>query len=371
MNSKELKEYILKNNKVEEILEDLGCSKIKFHEPRGKDTCGYWSAARPGGDNKCGCIIKNCSYLNYYSYTQAIDIDEGKDIFAFIQDTKHITFTDTMKYVHKLLGLKYEFKLPKVDDKPKFDPLAIFKKAATKKRYVDVRDVMYLDENVLDDFVPMLHIDMLRDGVMPWSAKKFGLCYSYKHKRQVFPHRFWRDGALLGYNARIMIPNADELGFSKWFLTPGLCKSQNLYGLWENRESIKEAGYVVIFESEKSTVKRDSRNDATGVSLSGKTISEEQVSIILSLDIQEVILCLDNDVPEEEIWSICDHFFRYKKTSYIKDSYDLLGSHDCAADAHDKIYKFLFKHRIEYDESKHKRYLDSLKKDYRDKKSGK
>lgn len=372
MNSKELKEYILKNNKVEEILEDLGCSKIKFHEPRGKDTCGYWSAARNGGDNPMGVVIKNCEYLNYYSYSQGIDIDEGKDIFAFIQDTKHITFTDTMKYVHKLLGLKYEFKLPKVDDKPKFDPLAIFKKAATKKRYVDVRDVMYLDENILDDFVPMLHIDMLRDGVMPKSAKKFGWMYSYKHHRQIIPFRDFETGALVGYTGRSTIESCEELGISKYFISPGYNKQANLYGLWENKESICKAGYITIFESEKSVLKRDSRNDSTGVAISGHSLSNLQVEIILGLQgVTEVVIAMDKDVPIEEVWAMCEKFYHLRKVSYIEDQWDLMGAKDSPADSHDKIYKFLFKHRIEYDESKHKQYLDSLKKNYRDKKSGK
>ena len=64
MTSQQLKEYIIEHDKVEFILEDLGCHSIEFHPDKE-----YWSAAHPDGDNKSGIIIKNNNYLNYYSYS--------------------------------------------------------------------------------------------------------------------------------------------------------------------------------------------------------------------------------------------------------------------------------------------------------------
>lgn len=49
----------------------------------------------------------------------------------------------------------------------------------------------------------------------------------------------------------------------------------NLFGLWENKDSIQEKGHVVVFEAEKSVLKRDSLNDPTGVAVSGHEISDE------------------------------------------------------------------------------------------------
>ena len=82
-------------------------------------------------------------------------------------------------------------------------------------------------------------------------------------------------------------------------------------------DEIEKKHVIVIGESEKSVLKRDSRGDGTWVAISGKTLSEEQVRIILGLDVNEIVIALDNDVPEEEIWSMCERFFRQRKVFYI------------------------------------------------------
>lgn len=197
---------------------------------------------------------------------------------------------------------------------------------------------------------------------MPWAAKKFGLAYSYKYHRVVVPIRFWEDGRLVGFNQRTTVENYEELGIRKYFLTPSYKKNLNLYGLWENREEIEGKKTIVICESEKSVLKRYSRNDGTCVALQGKKLSEEQRRIILGLDVNEVIVALDNDVPIEEVRHICEQFCRARKVSYVKDRWDLLGEKDAPADAENKVYNFLMKHRIRYDESEHKKYLSGLKK---------
>ena len=197
---------------------------------------------------------------------------------------------------------------------------------------------------------------------MPWAAKKFELAYSYKYHRVVVPIRFWEDGRLVGFNQRTTVDNYEELGIRKYFLTPSYKKNLNLYGLWENRKEIEGKKTIVICESEKSVLKRYSRNDGTCVALQGKKLSEEQRRIILGLDVKEIVVALDNDVPIEEVRHICEQFFRARKVSYVKDRWDLLGEKDAPADAENKVYNFLMKHRIRYDESEHKKHLSSLKK---------
>ena len=309
-----------------------------------------------------GVVVKKCKDLNYYSYSRNIHIEEGKDIFNLIQDVKKINFSEAIKYTHKLLGLEYKYSPKKKEiEKPKFDPLAIFKKAAAKRRYVcDVSEIKYLEEDILEDFYPGIHIDLFKEGIIKKTIDKFHLGYSYKWKRTIFPHYYWLTGQLMGYNARTSVHNYDLFDIKKYYLTPGMKKELNLYGLYQNMEEIERKHVVVIGESEKSVLKRDSRGDSTWVAISGKMLSEEQVRIILGLDVHEIVIALDKDVPIEEVWSMCSRFFRQRKVSYIWDTYDLLGKKDCAADACNKIYNYLYKHRVEYTEAIHKQYMKRL-----------
>lgn len=356
MDIQSLKKYIRENNKVEYILSSLGCHKIKHNI-----NCKYYSAAHKDGDNPSGIVIYDNEYLNYVSYSRNIGFDDCKDIINLIQDTNRIDFVSALKWVHKIL--KIEFTPYRKVEQIKFEmPADRFRRKKQHIKDVNVADIREISEEAINDYVPMLHIDWLKEGIMPWTRKKFGLCYSYKYNRMIVPLRYWADGRLLGFNQRTMVDNWKELGISKYLITPSYQKSLNLYGLWENKESIEQAKYCVIFESEKGVLKRHSRNDSTCVALQGKTLSDEQRRIMLSLNIEEIIIALDNDVDINEIRYICEKFYPIRKVSYICDYMGVLGAKDSPSDANEKDYQNLFEGRIQYGEAEHNKYITSLKK---------
>lgn len=355
----ELKEYIYQNNKIEYILEQLGCHEIKYNNHKE-----YWSAAQPDGDNPQGVNIRNNEYLNYRSFSRGIDYEDGKDLISLVEAVQNLSFIESVKYIHKILDLPFEFKKQEEKPKKKIDYLDIFKRQLRSNRMtVNVDDIHVLDDKLLDDYIPMLHIDWLRQGITERTRKKFNLAYSYKHKRVIIPMRYWLTGELLGFNQRTTVENYQDFGIKKYFITPTYPKQINLYGLWENRESIQKAGYVVVAESEKSVLKRDSLGDSTVVALSGKNISEEQVRILMGLDV-EIIIGLDKDVNINEVRHICEKFKNARKVSYIYDSTNILNSKDAPMDASNKDYQFLLKNRVVYtfNAKEQQKYEESLKK---------
>lgn len=358
MDIQSLKKYIHDNNKIEYVLSSLGCHNIKYNAKHE-----YYSAAHPDGDNPMGVVVYDNSYLNYMSYSRNIPYDKHQDIVNLIQDTKNIDFVKALKWLHEILDIEFGiYKKPIKEKNCKEEVLAVFRNVLkpSSEMIVDVEDIHEIDEEAITDYVPLLHINWFREGITPKTRKKFGLCYSYKHQRMVIPLRYWADGKLLGFNQRTMVENWKELGINKYFITPSYQKSLNLYGLWENKRDIEEKGYLVIVESEKSVLKRHSLDDKMLVALQGKTISEEQRRIIYSLNINEVIIALDNDVSIDEIRFMCEKFYNFKNVSYIKDSYNLLGEKDSPCDASNKIYKKLFANRIAYNEKEHEKFLKSM-----------
>ena len=356
----ELKKYIFQEGKIEFILNEIGCGHIVYHP-----TKEYYSCSNCNGDNKTAINIKNNEYLNCKNYTREKEFDENADLLTLVQynksiNNKNFSFFDTVKYLHKLLGLPLTFKKQE-EKKEVVDPLYIFKKVKSKRKRQNVLDFQVIDESELQDFIPHVHIDFFREGIMPWSVKKFGLAYSYKFKRNVIPLRYWLTGELLGFNMRTSVENYDMFDIKKYFITPNYPKQMNLFGLWENKESIQEKGYVVVYEAEKSVLKRDSLNDSTGVAVSGHEISDEQVKILIGLNC-EIIIAFDKDIDIEHIRHCCEKFYGIRKVSYIWDKYDLLGEKDSPADAQNKIFEFLMQYRITYDYEEHNKYLKSLKK---------
>jgi DNA primase len=357
MDTTSLKEYIFNNNKVEFVLEKIGCKSIKYHSSKN-----FYSAANYNGDNTGAINVYNTKHLLIHNWTRENEFDEVADIISLTQYNKKCSFVDAVKYLHNILGLELT-PYKKEEKKEKPDPLAVFKNAISRHRcIVDVAEIQAINEEAINDYVPLLYIDWLREGIMPWAAKKFRLAYSYKYHRVVIPIHYWLDGTLVGFNQRTTVENYEELGIKKYFLTPSYKKSLNLYGLWENREEIERKKTVVICESEKSVLKRYSLNDGTCVALQGKKLSDEQRRIIIGLNVNEVIIALDNDVPIEEVRHMCEQFYHIKNVSYVKDRWDLLGDKDAPADAKNKVYNYLIKYRVKYDESEHQKYLNGIGK---------
>lgn len=359
MTALELKTYIFKNQKIPFVLEQIGCGNILYHGNKDYYSC---SNARGGDCNNPAAInIRNNSYLNYRNYTRNVSYDDGQDLICLVEYNLQMDFVDAVKYLHKILGLQYSF-YKKEEKKEKDDSWFIFSRFAKRRVKNNVDDFERMNEDVLMDFVPFIHIDLFREGIIGKTIKKFELGYSYKWRRTIFPIRYWLDGSLMGYNARSSVENCEEFGIKKYFLTPGIKKEINLYGLWQNYKDIQKAGYIVVYEAEKSVLKRDSLNDPTGVALEGHFMSDEQVRIILGVGVKEVVIAMDKDVPIEEVWSMCEKFYGLRKVSYIYDEYGVLGPKDSPADAKNKVYKILFKYRRVYDAKMHREYLKRLKK---------
>jgi DNA primase len=347
----ELKKYIYQNEKIEFILDKIGCKHIVYHSSKEYYSCSNYNGRRADSVN-----VKNNEYLNVINWSRE-GFDNKSDIITLVEYNKNISFIEAIKYLHEILELDFKRIYKKNQIIKKADPLQIFKQFESKN--MNVSDIHVLDEELINDFVPLLYIGWLREGIFFRTAKKFGLAYSYKRKRVIIPMRYWLTGELLGINSRTTVENNEELGIKKYFITPSYPKRSNLYGLYENYNSIVKAGYVVIAESEKSVLKRDSLCDETVVALSGKTISDEQIRILIGLNV-EIVVALDKDVCLDEIRFICEKFYRIRPVSYLYDKWDLLKPKDSPMDSRNKIYTFLFNHRIRYNESEHRKFLKSL-----------
>ena len=117
-----------------------------------------------------------------------------------------------------------------------------------------------------------------------------------------------------------------------------------------------------MFEGEKSVLKRYSQFDETAVALSGKFISEEQKRILIGLNV-DIILCLDNDVSIEEIYSLCEKFYGIRNVYFVKDTKGKLGKKDSPTDICNDVYEELFKNKIKYTDELHIEYLKLLSKE--------
>lgn len=341
MNGYELKEYIIKNDKILHILEAIGCFKIKSYSKEYR--CGS-----SNHDNATSISIKKDS-LKVKVYGK----DENKikgDLFTLVMDIKSLTFPQSIKHIHELLGLEYKRVLKLETKECKVDILRVFRKAS--REYFDYSDeeLLIYKEDICNEFIKMPYIGWVREGILPETQKIFGIGYSRKHNRIVIPHRYWcgEEHDYVGIIGRTLIENYDMFDIPKYFPLQRFPKSMNIYGLQENYDGIQKVSYVTVFESEKSTLKRHSKRDYSGVSLGGHELSKEQARILISLDV-DIIIAFDKDISLEHIKKTCDMFYGIRTVYYIFDEFGLLKDKESPADKNEKIYKVLFNRKVKYE----------------------
>lgn len=182
----------------------------------------------------------------------------------------------------------------------------------------------------------------------------------------MIPERWWcgSDDDYVGIIGRTTVKNFELFDIPKYFPLVAFPKGRNIYGLNENYEAIQKAGYVVVFESQKSVLKRYSRLDETGVSIGGSTVSDEQAKILIGLNV-DIILCFDNGLSRNHIRSQCEKFYGMRNVSYTFDTWGVLKEKESPADRESKVFNHFIKYRIKYDRKERKELVhwqESLKK---------
>ena len=301
------------SERIEQILSSLGFHKIQ-------DKGDYITCAIPNHNNPTGLsVLKENLYCNAFS--THMDFKGGIfDLIAYMN--KYENFSDTMRWCHKILGLKYEYNGKK--EEPKEDSiLNFFKKYKTKPNKRSTKEVelkFYTDEEIDRLYIKCPYANWIKEGIIAKVQMEFEIGYCFSSNRVIIPHRFWKTGEIIGLIGRTLqsAEICDFFGIAKYFPIIPYPKSKNLYGLWENRQYIEEVKEVIIFEAEKSVMKMKSRGINNCVSVGCHDLSEEQVKILLSLNVNEIIIAYDSDVDVSLVAMECKKF-KGLKSKKVKD----------------------------------------------------
>lgn len=348
MDACELIEYIEKNNKLEEILISIGCFKIKEYKTEYRCGCNKYP-------NPTSIRIKHNLKVKVFS-----DNSYYGNIFTFIMDIKELNFYYSIKLLHEILNIPFTNNIIKKKDKEKIDILDVFKRI--KKINKSKPNIEVYNYDICDEFLQMPYMGWIREGITPITQNEFGIGYSARTNRIIIPHRYWcgNKNQYVGLIGRTLNGNYDILDIPKYFPLISFPKSMNIYGLNENYKYIQNKGYVNVFEAEKSTLKRHSKLDKTGTSLGSHDISDEQVKILISLDV-DIVIQMDSDISEQHVWGMCEKFYGIRKVYYVYDHLGLLNPKESPADKPNKVYIALWNRKIEYTEDYHKKYLEYIK----------
>lgn len=221
-----------------------------------------------------------------------------------------------------------------------------------------------LPESILDVFSPpCAPSEWQKDNIAPAVMIHYGIRIDSANQRIIIPHRNI-DGKLIGVRCR----NFDifELQYAKYapISVAGNClrfpTGRYLFGLYQNKETIKKLHKVLICEGEKSVLQTSSYygiDNCFCVATCGSNISEEQIDILLGLGVNEVILGYDRDYLghkgdvdvkkyEQKLYRIIQPLLPYFSCYVVMDYDHLTGYKDSPSDRGREILEKLLAKKI-------------------------
>lgn len=300
MDVQRLKEYILDNNLVPDILAELGCHHVKC---RGDIV----QAANSDGDNVtaiCVYLNDNLTTLNYTRQMLTSGQTRTTDIYDLVGFCRNCSFFETIKWLCGFCGLDY---YADEEELPESLQVLQFLNQMNKESADDEEDISPLkpiDPRVLEYYLPVGNIMFEKDGISLSTQQFFGVGYDPQTNRLTIPI-YSEIGHLVGIKGRIFQEEVEE-GQNKYLYLFKCNKGKVLFGLDKNLDSIIRQGVVYVTESEKGVMQLYDMG-YYGVATGGSKISKYQVQMLTRLGVK-IVIAYDKDIGEDELKKIADQF---------------------------------------------------------------
>lgn len=286
MSVEKLEQYLIENpDEIVKILEMTDFHSISFSNSKEEIRCAYYEGGNPTS------VAINCKTLQSYIFSKGM----GGSLFYVIGLHNNWNLNQTINNITKILNIKNleDFVSPYIFN-------GIYKKI--EKKSLDEEDEI-LPDDLLNNFVDHPNVRFFKDNISYETQFKFNVRYDETTNRIVVPWRN-KNGKLVGITGRY---NFNDLGkYPKWKALKNFSKGNFLYGIFENYEGIKNAGYVLIGESEKFVMQLDTMGYHNALALGNCTITEKQARLIKSLPVEKIILALDEGVNVEHLLAQCE-----------------------------------------------------------------
>jgi len=320
----QLKIYIYENNKIEDILQQIGCHSIVNHS-------SYYTCGNIDGDNKQSITIYKNENLNCINYTR--DVGNPSDLLSLVCYNKKLSFFEALKYICDLLGISYYHDFD--DDIP--ESLKITKLLYEMQRGEfdqEEKPLKPISEKILTYYKPYVNNMFLNDGISYETQKEFEIEYDEFSNRVTIPIRS-EIGDLVGVKGRLFKEIIEEWEQKYIYLEP-CARSKILYGLNKTYPYIKKEGKCFVGEAEKFCLQLWSMGYYNSVGIGGKKISSQQIEKLTRLGV-DLIFAFDRDVTKKEIEEIADRFVDGMSIWYLFDDNNILNEKESPSDSQEKF----------------------------------
>ncbi len=290
---------------------------------------------------------------------------ESCDIFEIVRRAKGFDeFIEAYRFVIDYFHIKDDGS--SADPTPLTDDWNIFQTIADfKKKTDEVKGNAPIQENLLEYFYPLAAPEeWQKDHISPAVMRYYGIRVDSALHKIIIPHRDI-DGNLIGIRGRTYDPFelAEGKKYMPVFIQGDMYNhmlGKNLFGLYENKETIRRTKKVLIVESEKAVMQCASYygvDNCYCVATCGSSLSQDQINLIIRLGLTEVILGYDREFEgglgdpdteayEQKLLKTIKPLTLYFNTYIIMDYNHLTGYKDSPTDCGKEILEKLMQQKI-------------------------
>lgn len=264
--SNDIKNHLLHNKRdLILLLKKYGYDKFTVNEDEIR-------CSKPDSSNGSTCRIRLNNSLMCTDFSSSFN----GDIFELIIFHTDTTYSDIVSKCYEM------FNIEDIDDED-FDGLDLDLDTKPKEILIPI-----YDKSELDNYEHVWNLRFVKDNIMPKTQQVFHIGYDYRSRRISIPW-FTVEGELLGIMGRADYEDYHDF---KYFPLLKFKKHHSLYGIYENKEYIKNST-VYILESEKSVLQLHTMGIHNALALGGNSIDSYRLSLLEKLNVQEIVYCFD------------------------------------------------------------------------------
>ena len=282
-----------------------------------------------------------------------------------IQTSRPWSLPDAIRYVAIYYGLEVENEnfLSEQTELQDWKILTKLEAKQQQKRSKQIVSLKVFEDNFLKNIPQPKILPWIKEGITQEIMNIHNICYDPKNQGIIIPH-YDINNNLIGIRERTLIKENEIYGKYMPAIINGKMYNHplsfNLYNINISKNNIHNIKKAIIFEGEKSSLLYGSyfgiENDIS-VAACGSNLINYQVELLLSLDVQEIIIGFDRQYQEigddewkkwtDKLYHIHNKYGSLVQISYLFDKEYILNYKSSPIDQGPEIFIELFKNRIQ------------------------
>ena len=267
---------------------------------------------------------------------------QGGNLLTWLIKMEHLSFKEAAEKLCQLSGKD-------ISEMKVCESLRYYKslKRMQEEKRVGVAKREILPESRIERYSDEVPQEWVDEGISADVMKQFQIRVDTHSNRIVYPVRD-KEFNLIGFKGRTRFPNYKSLNIQKYMNYTKIGTTDFFSGMKESLPYIKEKNEIIIFEGLKSVLKLWSwGKQLNAVSSETSVLTMEQIKIILSMGVKNVVIAYDNDVSLYEIKNKMQILRRFVNVFAVIDSKKILSESKMSpVDDGEEIWNQLYARRI-------------------------